>query len=88
MLADANDLHRDVVGPAAEIRQLHQKLAGLLGRQQTGHRADFGVADRAAEAVAAEHEDIARLQRMRPLDVHLHQRVGAERRTITLLLMP
>ena len=43
-----------------------------------GEGAEFGVVDRAREAVGAEQEDVARLDGQRPLDVDLDVELRAQ----------
>src|SRR5215468_12117414 len=53
----------DIVDGAALERQGDQAIAGLLGRVFARHRKYFLVLHMSGEAVAADHKDVARLQR-------------------------
>src|SRR5207247_1385143 len=75
---DANDDDGDVVRSAAQVGQVDQETARLRGRQAGGHDADFGVGHLTAQPVAAQQEDVARTERIRPLDIDLHGLLGAE----------
>ena len=66
------DEHRGVVGPAAQIGQIDERLGGFLRRQAGQNRPDLLVLDAARQSVAAQQIDIAQRDRMRPFQIDLH----------------
>ena len=70
---------RDVIRPAAKIRDMDQRLHGFVGRKASQHGPDFGILHLAGKAVAAKQKRIAGLERMRAFQIDLHRDVGAER---------
>jgi hypothetical protein len=60
------------------LAKSHQQPARFLRWQRRGNGPNLAVRHGAAQTIAAQHEGVAHPQRVGPIDVHLHQRLGAK----------
>ena len=75
----ANEYERDVVRPAAKIRQIDQHPGGVGQGKALKDRPQLRIFHLARKPVAAQKKRVANHQRKRPLDVDLHGRTRAQR---------
>ena len=68
----------NVVESAAQVGEIDEELTRFLPGKRCDGGPDFFIFDRAGKAVAANHETVAGLKRIRSADVSLHFRLWAQ----------